>query len=415
MHVDGAAERSLREHGLGADAVGVIGPAVEPVELPPAEQFQSGQVDGRAVVGRIGDVVGPGTELRDRALGAGLELPVFEDREIEAAEHQPGEIDRDPLLHRCGIDGVGQVPGLLPLHHVHVGRRIVVPAVGAGLFERAFAVRAPKVRVAHVVVVGDRDRGPIAEDVAELQAELDPAHGVLRVAVGLVAREKQEIGIENPEIRDQLIPRAGRARRVAGEHGDADPLVVGRIAADRAGERGLPTVADSVGHRPRRVPVGDAEVDVPAGIEHGGPVHLLPAGAAIDLQPRLQRLARPQRKQLGGELEHARGGLGLQAHGVDREGDHVAARHVERERPGRLRPAPAVAGNGPRLGPPVARGPAVEPRVLVTERRWIERVGHHGWPRLRRRGGLWKVRGCRDDGGGERQKHDRWSSHGRVR
>ena len=211
MHVDGTAERGLREHGLGPDPASVAGPAVEPVELPPAEQLEAGEVDRLAVVGRIGDVVGAGAELGNRALGTGLELAVFEDREIQATEHQPREVDRDPLLHRRGIDGVGQVPGLLPLHHVHVRRRIVVAAVGAGLLQGTLSPGAPEIRMAHIVVVGDRDNRPVAEHIAELEPELDPAHGVLRVAIGLIAREEQQVGIENPEVRDQLIAWAGRA------------------------------------------------------------------------------------------------------------------------------------------------------------------------------------------------------------
>ena len=49
--------------------------------------------------------------------------------------------------------------------------------------------------MADVVVVGDGDRRPVAHDVAELQAELDPAGGVLGVAIGLVAGEEQQVGI----------------------------------------------------------------------------------------------------------------------------------------------------------------------------------------------------------------------------
>ena len=49
--------------------------------------------------------------------------------------------------------------------------------------------------MADVVVVGNRDRRPVANHVAELQAELDPAGRVLGVAVGLVAGEEQQVGI----------------------------------------------------------------------------------------------------------------------------------------------------------------------------------------------------------------------------
>ena len=168
MHVHRAAEGGLREHRLGPHAGRVLRPAVEPGELPRAQQLEAGKIDRRAVIRRIGDVVGPGPECGDRSLGSGLELPVFEDREVEPAEHEPREIDRDPLLHRRGVHRVGQMPGLLSLHHVHVGGRIIKPAVGAGLLQGPLAVGAPEVGMAHVVVVGDRHGRPITEHVAEL-------------------------------------------------------------------------------------------------------------------------------------------------------------------------------------------------------------------------------------------------------
>ena len=62
--------------------------------------------------------------------------------------------------------------------------------------------------MADVVVVGDRDRGPVADDVAELEAELDPAGGVLGMAVGLVAGEEQQVGVLALEVLDDLGPHA---------------------------------------------------------------------------------------------------------------------------------------------------------------------------------------------------------------
>jgi len=82
------------------------------------------------------------------------------------------KLDRDPLPHRCRIDRIGQVPGLLPLHHVHGGRRQEVAAVRAVGTLGLPTAGAPEVRMAHVVVVGDRDGGPVTEHVAELQPEL---------------------------------------------------------------------------------------------------------------------------------------------------------------------------------------------------------------------------------------------------
>ena len=400
VHVHRAAEGGLREHRLGPHAGRVLRPAVEPGELPRAQQLEAGKIDRHAVIRRIGDVVGPGPECGDRSLGAGLELPVFEDREVEPAEHEPREIDRDPLLHRRGVDRVGQMPGLLPLHHVHVGSRIIKPAVGAGLLQGPLAVGAPEVGMAHVVVVGDRHGRPITEHVAELQAELDPADGVLRVAVGLVAGEKEEIGIEDLQVCHQLVPRARCARRVAGEHRHAEPLFLGGIAADSAGELGGVAVPHAVGHRHGGIPAGDAEVGVPARIKHRGPGHLFPAAAAIHLEAGLHRLSRLEGKELRGELERRRSARRFHVDGVDRKGDDVRPRHVDREGPGGLGSSPAVTRHGTSVGPPVAGGPAVEQRKLAAKRSWIERGRHGRMAVFRRPGGLRRSAGHRHDDGG---------------
>ena len=71
--------------------------------------------------------------LRNLALRAGLELAVLEDREVDAADAQAREIDGDAAFDRRRIDRIGQMPRLLPLHHVHVLDRIEVAAVGVVL------------------------------------------------------------------------------------------------------------------------------------------------------------------------------------------------------------------------------------------------------------------------------------------
>ena len=101
-------------------------------------------------------VVGARSHLRDFAGGAALEFPIFENREVHAAHAQPREIDGDPALDRCGIDGIGQMPRLLPLHLIHIIDGIAIAAIGVALDGRAFAILAPQIAVAHIVIVGDR-------------------------------------------------------------------------------------------------------------------------------------------------------------------------------------------------------------------------------------------------------------------
>ena len=373
VEVHRAAESRLREGALRPHALPLVGPAGEPGELPLAEQFQAGEVDRRAVVRGIDDVVGPGPQLRDRAERARLALPVFEDREVDTADHEPREIDADPLLHRCGIHRVGQVPGLLPLHHVHVGRRIEVPAVGAVGPLGLPAARSPEVRLAHVVVVGNRDRGPVPDHVAKLEAELEPAHRVLGVPVGLVARKEEEIGIGRPQAGHEFLPLARCPRRVAGEHGHADPLARGRVGPHEPLEHGPLPVPHTVGRGPARVPALDAKVGAPPGVEHLGGRHLLPGVAPLHLEPRHAGLARLQGKELRRQLEHGRAARRLHAHGVEGEGHDLVAGDVEREwRPlRRLRFRPGLV---PGLHPPLAGHPAVELRMGRAKRRRREVV-----------------------------------------
>ena len=73
---------------------------------------EAGEIDGLGVVGRVVDVVGPGAHLRDLAGGAALELPVLEDREIDAAEAEPREVDGDPAIDGGRIGRVGEVRGV---------------------------------------------------------------------------------------------------------------------------------------------------------------------------------------------------------------------------------------------------------------------------------------------------------------
>ena len=238
--------------------------------------------------------------------------------------------------------------------------------------------------MAHVVVVGNRDRGPIPHHVAKLQAELEPAHGVLGVPVGLVAREEEEVGIGGPQAGHEFLPLARRPRRVAREHGHADLLARGRVGPHEPLEHRLLPVPHAVGSGLARIPALDPEVDIPPGIEHVGGRHLLPGVAPLHLEPGHTGLARLERKELRRELEHGRPASGLHAHGVQGEGHDLVAGDIERERR-RLRRLPRrsritlrarlVCGLVPGLLPPLAGHPAVELRMGRSERRGREVVG----------------------------------------
>ena len=88
VQVGPAAEDGLREDGLHFGVAPVGGPLAEELQLPLAQQHGPGHVEGLGIVVRIGDVVGPRTHLGHHALGAGLELAVFDDGEADPAPVQ---------------------------------------------------------------------------------------------------------------------------------------------------------------------------------------------------------------------------------------------------------------------------------------------------------------------------------------
>ncbi len=282
-----------------------------------------------------------------------------------------------PRSTGAGIHGVGQVPRLLALHLVHVLDRIKIAAVGVVLSQRAFAVLAPEIGMADVVIVGNADRRPVAHHVAELQTELDPARRVLGVTIGLVAREEQQVGILRLRLSMNLGPQAGGAAGIARHVRDDDLVLVHRVAPDEALEHRLLAVPHAVGHVLRRVPFLDAEMRVPAGIEHLRFRDFDPRAVALHFQPRLPRLAGLQRKKLRRHFQHA---AMLR---VEREGDDLIARHIHRRRR-RLALAlvSALARCGHAFGPPFANRKRVEIRKLRAKRlrrlRGRQRAGRDG-------------------------------------
>ena len=191
MHVNGAAKGGGGKNALHFRLGPVLPPVAEKFFLTRPEQLQTGKVHGLRVVGGIVDVIGARSHLRDFAERAALELAIFENGKVHSANPQAGKIHRDAALDGRGIDGIGQVPGLLALHLVHVVHGVEVAPVGAIGSQTLLAVLAPEIAVAHIVIVRDADARTVAQDVAELQAELDPADRVLGVAVGLVPGEEK--------------------------------------------------------------------------------------------------------------------------------------------------------------------------------------------------------------------------------
>jgi len=101
-------------------------------------------------------MVGPRAHLQDRAGWPGFELAVLKNRKVDATEDQPCEVDADSLLDRHGIDRIGQVPGLLPLDHVHIAGGKEVAAIGAVFSEGPLTAGAPQIWVADIVIVRNR-------------------------------------------------------------------------------------------------------------------------------------------------------------------------------------------------------------------------------------------------------------------
>jgi len=97
-----------------------------------------------------------------------------------------------------------------------------------------------------VVVVRNADRRTIAHDLPELQTELDPAGGMLRVTVGLVAAKKEQIRVLFFKIVDDLGPLVDGFARIAGLIGDDDLVLLDRIAADASFEQRLFTMSNSI-------------------------------------------------------------------------------------------------------------------------------------------------------------------------
>ena len=178
--------------------------------------------------------------------------------------------------------------------------------------------------MADVVIVRDANRRAIANDIAVLQAKLNPAGGVLGVPVVLVATEKQQVGVEPPEIPDDLITRPGRATGVARKVCHHNLVAVYGITTDEPFEFRLLAVAHPVLHVIGVVPVFNPKMSVPSRIMHFRPGRHTPffLTGQHEFQSCLALFAGLEGEELCRELEHAA------LMGVHRERHHLIPRHV---------------------------------------------------------------------------------------
>ena len=217
--------------------------------------------------------------------------------------------------------------------------------------------------------------GPVADDVAELQAELDPAGGVLGVAVGLVAGEEEQVGVLPLEVLDDLGPQAGGAAGVARHVGDDDLLLVRRVAADEALEHRLLAVSHAVGHVPGVVPFSMRKCASQPGYSTSARAASVHWPSRWNSRRALRSSPGFKREELRGQLQHA----GVMR--VDREGDDLVARSVHRRCLRRaatlglglgLRAGFPLPGRGGLPGPPFPRGERFEIGILGAE--WLRGV-----------------------------------------
>ena len=248
-------------------------------------------------------MVGARSHFWNGAFGAGFEFTIFEDGKGNPGVGEVSEIDADIALDGLGVDGVGQVPGLLALHHVDVFGRIKISATwarGIGGFDAVFT---PEVGLADIVVIRNGDGRSVAHDIAELHTELKPAGGVLGVVIGLVSGKEEDVWVLRDEIFDDEGPRAGGAGGIAGKVADHDGFLVVGLTADFAFKGSLVGVAEAVCIVLCAVPIVNAEVGGPTGIDDLLFGDFLPAVALLDLEADILGLVRLEGVELRGHFQ----------------------------------------------------------------------------------------------------------------
>lgn len=353
MDVDGAAEGGLTQDDFEIGSSPVLSPVVEEFQLTVTEELEALHIDGLAVIFGVVDMVGARAHFGNGALRAGFELTVFKDGEGNAGVGQVGEVNTDSAFDGLWINRIGEVPGLLALDHVDILGGVEISTAGAGLGGGFNAFFTPEVRLADVVVVGDGNGGAVAHDVAELHAELKPAGGVLGVVIGLVSSEEEEVGILFDEVLEDQRAWAGGAGGIAGEIADDEDVFVGGFAADLAFKGGLVSVAEAVGGIDLGVPVVNAEVGGPAGVDDFFFGDLLPIIAVFDFKADFLDLVGLEGEELGAHFESA------VVKSVNRESDNFLSWDIEIDH--------GLLFGRALTFPPIRGGPIIKAGVFLAE------------------------------------------------
>ena len=266
VKMSSAAESGLGKHRLHGDAFGVVGPVFEEKELAFAEEFETGNVDHFGIIVGVANVVGARAFHGVATFGSGFEFAVLQDGKVDAAEDEVGVVDADALLDGSGVVGIGKVPTLLALHHFDIFGMKKITAVIAFRSQRFFAAFAPEVALPDVVVVGDGDAGAVAKEFSKGETELEPRGGVLLVIVGLVAGEKDEVGILGGDVAGVFFSQAAVFVRIAGEGGEHDFRFLDGVLANESLVGRSFAVAETVFGVFAHVPILNAEAARPAEI-----------------------------------------------------------------------------------------------------------------------------------------------------
>ena len=148
--------------------------------------------------------VGPPAPVRQDTRRAGLEFAVLQDGEADPSDRQSGIIYADPASNRSRVEWIGQVAGLCPFNLFYVFDGSGVTAVITGPRMGESAALAPEIALADVVVVRDCDGRYVADDFAEIPAELEPVGVMPRVVIDLVSGEKEKIGLKLLDVLDNI-------------------------------------------------------------------------------------------------------------------------------------------------------------------------------------------------------------------
>ncbi len=155
------------------------------------------------------------------------------------------------------------------------------------------------------MVIRNGDGRSVTDDIAKLQAKLDPARGVLRVTVRLVAGKEQQIWILSFQVVDNLRSQPRRATGITRHIGDDDDILCDGILANQTFESRPFAVSHTIRHVLAVVPVVDPKVRTPTRIENGLFRDLFPLAVLLELKPCFARFTGFQRVKLGGQLEDA--------------------------------------------------------------------------------------------------------------